>query len=106
MCLCPRVQEHALSQCRSEYIKANVSTSHHKKKVEDNRKSLKKAEQLLVLKEQELSDGRQELSELEEVWRSHETQAQRQQATRVIQLDQDQVTERPLYLLSFRIFHC
>ncbi|KAK7891189.1 hypothetical protein WMY93_023152 [Mugilogobius chulae] len=86
-----RCQEQVLSQCRSQYIKAKVNSSHHKKKAEETRTALKKAEEQLVLKKQELREGKQEVEELEEAWRSYEREAQKQQASRDIQLDQDQL---------------
>ncbi|KAM8893216.1 structural maintenance of chromosomes protein 1B [Spinachia spinachia] len=67
-----RVQEHVLAQCRSQYIKAKVNTSHHMKKAEEVREALKKSQKLMAIKEQELAEERQEISELETIWRNYE----------------------------------
>ncbi|XP_029290074.1 LOW QUALITY PROTEIN: structural maintenance of chromosomes protein 1B [Cottoperca gobio] len=88
-----RAQEHNLSQCRSQYIKAKVNTSHHTKKAEEVRDALRKSQKLKAIKEQELAEGRQEISELERTWRNYEKQVQEKGAAlgRDIDLDEDQL---------------
>ncbi|KAL3061024.1 hypothetical protein OYC64_009272 [Pagothenia borchgrevinki] len=87
-----RVQEHALSQCRSQYIKAKVNTSHHMKKAEELRAALRKIQKLMAFKEQELAEGRKEIGELERSWRNYEKQVQQKGAAlgRDIELDESQ----------------
>uniref|UniRef100_A0A8D3CQN5 Structural maintenance of chromosomes protein n=1 Tax=Scophthalmus maximus TaxID=52904 RepID=A0A8D3CQN5_SCOMX len=86
--------EHALSHSRSQYIKAKVNTSHHTKKVGEVRGALKKSQNLLAMKEQQLAEGRQELTDLDRTWRNYERQVQQQGAThgRDIELEKDQVS--------------
>ncbi|KAJ4918416.1 hypothetical protein JOQ06_022228 [Pogonophryne albipinna] len=72
-----RSQEHALSQCRSQYIRAKVNTSHQMKKVEGLRAALRKIQKLMAFKEQELAEGREEIGELERSWRNYEKQVER-----------------------------
>uniref|UniRef100_A0A8D3DR48 Structural maintenance of chromosomes protein n=1 Tax=Scophthalmus maximus TaxID=52904 RepID=A0A8D3DR48_SCOMX len=88
-----RAQEHALSHSRSQYIKAKVNTSHHTKKVGEVRGALKKSQNLLAMKEQQLAEGRQELTDLDRTWRNYERQVQQQGAThgRDIELEKDQL---------------
>uniref|UniRef100_A0A8D3E7H2 Structural maintenance of chromosomes protein n=1 Tax=Scophthalmus maximus TaxID=52904 RepID=A0A8D3E7H2_SCOMX len=88
-CVC----EHALSHSRSQYIKAKVNTSHHTKKVGEVRGALKKSQNLLAMKEQQLAEGRQELTDLDRTWRNYERQVQQQGAThgRDIELEKDQL---------------
>uniref|UniRef100_A0A3B3ZYL3 Structural maintenance of chromosomes protein n=1 Tax=Periophthalmus magnuspinnatus TaxID=409849 RepID=A0A3B3ZYL3_9GOBI len=86
-----RAQEQVLSQCQSQYIKAKVNSSHHKKKVEETQVALRRAEEQLELKKQELRQGRQEVEELEEAWRSYDREAKRQQILSVsVQLERYQ----------------
>lgn len=63
------------------------------KKAEDVRDALRKSQKLMAIKEQELAEGRQEITELERTWRSYEKQAQEKgtSARREIELDEDQV---------------
>uniref|UniRef100_A0A3Q1BKE6 SMC hinge domain-containing protein n=1 Tax=Amphiprion ocellaris TaxID=80972 RepID=A0A3Q1BKE6_AMPOC len=88
-----RTQEHILTQSRSQYVKAKVNTSHHMKKAEEARCSLKKSQKLLTIKEQELAEDRQEIVELERTWKNYEKQVREQEATqrRDIELDEDQL---------------
>ncbi|XP_044213194.1 structural maintenance of chromosomes protein 1B isoform X1 [Thunnus albacares] len=87
-----RAQEHVLSQSRSQYIKAKVNTSHHKKKAEGVRDALKKSQKLMALKEQELAEDRQEIAELERTWRKYEKQVRKESVSRRdIELDEDQL---------------
>ncbi|XP_045892216.1 structural maintenance of chromosomes protein 1B [Micropterus dolomieu] len=90
-----RAQEHILSQCRSQYIKAKVNTSHHMKKAEEVRGALRKSHKLMDIKEQELAEGRQEITELEKTWRNYEKQTQERGTSRVrdIELDEDQLEQ-------------
>uniref|UniRef100_A0A3B3ZYL8 Structural maintenance of chromosomes protein n=1 Tax=Periophthalmus magnuspinnatus TaxID=409849 RepID=A0A3B3ZYL8_9GOBI len=90
-CFFGRAQEQVLSQCQSQYIKAKVNSSHHKKKVEETQVALRRAEEQLELKKQELRQGRQEVEELEEAWRSYDREAKRQQMSRDIELNQGQL---------------
>uniref|UniRef100_A0AAQ5WYV6 Structural maintenance of chromosomes protein n=1 Tax=Amphiprion ocellaris TaxID=80972 RepID=A0AAQ5WYV6_AMPOC len=85
--------EHILTQSRSQYVKAKVNTSHHMKKAEEARCSLKKSQKLLTIKEQELAEDRQEIVELERTWKNYEKQVREQEATqrRDIELDEDQL---------------
>ncbi|XP_078112662.1 structural maintenance of chromosomes protein 1B isoform X1 [Sander vitreus] len=87
-----RAQEHILSQCRSQYIKAKVNTSHHMKKAEEVRDALRKSQKLIASKERELTEGRQEISELERTWKNYEKQIQEKGASlgRDVELDEDQ----------------
>ncbi|XP_068579160.1 structural maintenance of chromosomes protein 1B isoform X2 [Cebidichthys violaceus] len=88
-----RVQEHVLSQSRSQYIKAKVNSSHHMKKAEEVREALRKSQKLIAIKEQELAEERQEISELERTWRIYEKQQKKKKgasAERDVQLDDDQ----------------
>uniref|UniRef100_A0A673CEP2 Structural maintenance of chromosomes 1B n=1 Tax=Sphaeramia orbicularis TaxID=375764 RepID=A0A673CEP2_9TELE len=84
--------EHILSQCMSKYIKAKINSSHHMKKAEELRTKLKKNQKLVVIKEQELVEGQQEIIEMEKTWRKYERQEQEVTRGRDIELDQDQVT--------------
>uniref|UniRef100_A0A7N8XW47 Structural maintenance of chromosomes protein n=1 Tax=Mastacembelus armatus TaxID=205130 RepID=A0A7N8XW47_9TELE len=86
-------QEHILSQSHSKYIKAKVNTSHHMKKIEEVRNTLKKSQKLLLIKEQKVAEGQQEMGELERTWRNYEKQVQEQEAARGedVELDEDQV---------------
>ncbi|XP_042352388.1 structural maintenance of chromosomes protein 1B [Plectropomus leopardus] len=86
-------QEHSLSQCQSLYIKAKVNTSHHMQRAEEVRDALRKGQRLMAVKEQELAEGQQEISELERTWRNYERQVQERGASlgRDIELDEDQV---------------
>ncbi|XP_068459885.1 structural maintenance of chromosomes protein 1B [Clinocottus analis] len=88
-----RAQEHVLSQCRSQYIKAKVNTSHHTKKAGELHKALRKSQKLIASKEQELAEERQEISELEQTWRTFEKQKKKKEASlgRDIELDNDQL---------------
>ncbi|XP_022611922.1 structural maintenance of chromosomes protein 1B-like [Seriola dumerili] len=88
-------QEHILSQTRSQYIKAKVNTSHHRKKAEEVRNALKKSQKLFAIKNQELAEGRQEIAELERTWRNYEKQQQQQAASRGrdIELEEDQLEQ-------------
>uniref|UniRef100_A0A7N8XVH3 Structural maintenance of chromosomes protein n=1 Tax=Mastacembelus armatus TaxID=205130 RepID=A0A7N8XVH3_9TELE len=85
--------EHILSQSHSKYIKAKVNTSHHMKKIEEVRNTLKKSQKLLLIKEQKVAEGQQEMGELERTWRNYEKQVQEQEAARGedVELDEDQV---------------
>lgn len=87
-------QEHVLSQCQSQYIKAKVSTSHHMKKEKEACEALKKSQKLIAIKEQELAEERQEISELETIRRNYATQQKKKGTSmeRVIELDEDQVS--------------
>uniref|UniRef100_A0A673CCJ5 Structural maintenance of chromosomes 1B n=1 Tax=Sphaeramia orbicularis TaxID=375764 RepID=A0A673CCJ5_9TELE len=85
-------QEHILSQCMSKYIKAKINSSHHMKKAEELRTKLKKNQKLVVIKEQELVEGQQEIIEMEKTWRKYERQEQEVTRGRDIELDQDQVS--------------
>lgn len=88
----PSSQEHVLSQSRSQYIKAKVNTSHHKKKADGIRDTLKKGQKLITVKEQELEEGQQEIAELERTWKSYEKQVKKEGVSRMdIELDEDQV---------------
>lgn len=91
--LCHRAQEHTLSQSQSQYIKAKVNTSYHMKKTEEAGYTLKKGQKQLAIKEQELAESRQEITELEKTWRNYKRQVQEQGAVqgRDIELDEDQV---------------
>ncbi|XP_074489832.1 structural maintenance of chromosomes protein 1B [Sebastes fasciatus] len=86
-------QEQILSQCRSQYIKAKVNTSHHMTKAEEIRNALRKSRKQMAGKEQELADGQQEISELERTWRNYEKQVLEKGASleRDIELDEDQL---------------
>ncbi|XP_074533996.1 structural maintenance of chromosomes protein 1B [Halichoeres trimaculatus] len=86
-----RAQEHTVSQCRSQYIKAKVNTSHHLKKAEQARDSLEKTQKLISDKEQELAEGQREIAELEMTWRSYERQGEGAPQGRDIHLDEDQL---------------
>ncbi|XP_073327965.1 structural maintenance of chromosomes protein 1B [Pagrus major] len=88
-----RTQEQIHSQCRSQYIKAKVNTSHHMKKAQELRDALKKSQRLMVIKEQELAENRQEITELERTWRNYEKQVQEKGASRErhVELDEDQL---------------
>ncbi|KAM6926349.1 structural maintenance of chromosomes protein 1B [Lycodopsis pacificus] len=90
-----RAQEHVLSQSRSQYIKAKVNTSHHMKKAEEVHKALRKSQKLIAIKEQELAEERQEISELERTWRIYEKQQKKKGASmeRHIELDDDQLEQ-------------
>lgn len=86
-------QEHTLSQTRSHYIKAKVNTSHHIKKAEEMHNAVQKSQKLLVIKEQEVAAGHQEVEELRRTWKNYEKQIQEEGAAsgRDIELDEDQV---------------
>lgn len=68
--------------------------------MEQARDALIKAEKQLVLKENELAEGKQQIQELEENWRNYEKAAREKVSLgRDIQLDEDQVCvcEGPFY---------
>ncbi|KAM4573899.1 structural maintenance of chromosomes protein 1B [Odontesthes bonariensis] len=90
-----RGQEHILSQSRSQYIKAKVNTTHHTKKAEEIHHALRKSRKLLVNKEQDLAEGRQEKAELERTWKNYEkkVQAEGTAGGRDIELDKDQLEQ-------------
>lgn len=80
------------SQFNSQYIKAKVNSSHLTKKKEIDREALKKAEKHLVMKEQDLAEGKQQMEELERSWRNFEKKAlEKVSRERDIELDEDQV---------------
>uniref|UniRef100_A0A6Q2YEA5 Structural maintenance of chromosomes protein n=1 Tax=Esox lucius TaxID=8010 RepID=A0A6Q2YEA5_ESOLU len=85
--------EQALSLRRPQYIKAKVNTSHHQKKVDDVGVALLKSQRIEAKKEEELAEFRQDLQQLETVWRDYERHAQEEGAhlRADIQLEQDQV---------------
>lgn len=90
--LCLSAQEHVHSQFNSQYIKAKVNSSHLTKKMEIEREALKKAEKRLVMKEQDLAEGKQQMEELERSWRNFEKKAlEKVSRERDIELDEDQV---------------
>lgn len=64
------------------------------KKAEEVRNALRKSQKLMAIKEQELAEEQQEITELERTWRNHEKQAQEKGASRgrEIELDEDQVS--------------
>ncbi|XP_068169173.1 structural maintenance of chromosomes protein 1B isoform X2 [Antennarius striatus] len=97
-------QENILSQSRSQYIKAKVNTSHHMKKAEEARDTLTRTQKLMADEEQELEEGRQEVCELEVLWRKYEKQTQEKGGSwrRDIQLGEDQLT---LYKELKRLAH-
>ncbi|XP_034031732.1 structural maintenance of chromosomes protein 1B [Thalassophryne amazonica] len=86
-------QEHVLSQCRSQYVKAKINASHHMKKAEEMRSALKKSKILKAAKEQELAEGLQEVANLEQTWKNYERQVQEQEASRGrdIELQEEQL---------------
>ncbi|XP_070827903.1 structural maintenance of chromosomes protein 1B [Chaetodon trifascialis] len=88
-----RAQERIQSQCRSQYIKAKVNSSHHMKKAEEVRGSLRRGQKLMAIKEQELAEARQEITELERTWSIYEKQVQERGASRGrdVKLDEDQL---------------
>uniref|UniRef100_A0A3P9IAM9 Structural maintenance of chromosomes 1B n=1 Tax=Oryzias latipes TaxID=8090 RepID=A0A3P9IAM9_ORYLA len=88
-----RDQEHALSQSRSQYVKAKVNTSHHMKKIEEGRCAVKKKRKCLTHKQQQLKEDQLEITELEKAWKSYEKQVQQEGASkrRDIELNEDQV---------------
>uniref|UniRef100_A0A665WP19 Structural maintenance of chromosomes protein n=1 Tax=Echeneis naucrates TaxID=173247 RepID=A0A665WP19_ECHNA len=88
-------QEHSLSQSRSQFIKAKVNMSHHLKKAEEIRDTLKKSQKLLNSKKQELSEGQQELAELKRTWNNYEKEVQQQISSRGedIELQEDQLKQ-------------
>ncbi|KAM9753420.1 structural maintenance of chromosomes protein 1B [Menidia menidia] len=90
-----RGQEHVLSQSRSQYIKAKVNTSHHAKKAEEIRNAAKKSRRLLAKMEQDLTEGRKEIAELEKTWKKHEKQVQEKWTVqgRDVELDEDQLEQ-------------
>ncbi|TKS73919.1 Structural maintenance of chromosomes protein 1B [Collichthys lucidus] len=90
-----RAQEQIQSQCRSQYVKAKVNTSHHMKKAEEVRDALRKSQKLMAIKEQELAEGRQELTELERTWRNYEKQEKGKGGSmgRDIELDEEQLEQ-------------
>ncbi|XP_069018396.1 structural maintenance of chromosomes protein 1B [Embiotoca jacksoni] len=90
-----RAQEHILSQSQSQYVKAKVNASHHMKRADDIRDALKKSKKLLAIKEDELAENRQGVSELKRTWRNYEKQVQEQGAAqgRDIELDEDQLVQ-------------
>ncbi|TMS05701.1 structural maintenance of chromosomes protein 1B isoform X2 [Larimichthys crocea] len=90
-----RAQEQIQSQCRSQYVKAKVNTSHHVKKAEEVRDALRKSQKLMAIKEQELAEGRQELTELERTWRNYEKQEKGKGGSvgRDIKLDEEQLEQ-------------
>lgn len=88
-----RAQEHVLSQCRSQYVRAKVNSSHHRKKVEEHQQALRKGQKLLAVTESDLEEERQEIAQLERAWKRYEKEVQEKSTTggRHIELDRDQV---------------
>lgn len=64
------------------------------KKAEEVHGSLRKSQKLMAIKEHELAEARQEITELERTWSNYEKQVQEKGASwgRDIQLDEDQVS--------------
>lgn len=87
-----------MSQHRSQYVKAKVNSSHHRKKVEEHQQALRRGQKLLAVTESELEEERQELAQLERVWRRYEKEVQEKGASggRDIELDGDQVRPKGL----------
>lgn len=99
--MCLSAQEHVQSQCSSQYIKAKVNSSHLMKKMEEARDALIKAEKRLVLKENELAEGKQQIEELEKSWRNYEKAAREKVSReRDIQLDEDQVCVKIVFTVQ------
>ncbi|KAF6721532.1 Structural maintenance of chromosomes protein 1B [Oryzias melastigma] len=87
-----RDQEHALSQSRSQYVKAKVKTSHHMKKIEETRNAVKEKRKCLTQKQLQLKEDGLEIAELAKAWKSYEKQIkQRASKRRDIELDEDQM---------------
>lgn len=87
-------QEHALSQSRSQYVKAKVKTSHHMKKIEETRNAVKEKRKCLTQKQLQLKEDGLEIAELAKAWKSYEKQIkQRASKRRDIELDEDQVMQ-------------
>lgn len=93
-----RAQEHELSKRRSQFIKAKVSSSHHRKKVEEYQQDLRRGRKLLAVTESELEEERQEVAQLERAWKRYEEEVQEKSATegRDIELERDQVSPKGL----------
>lgn len=93
-----RAQEHVLSQHRSQYVKAKVNSSHHRKKVEEHQQALRMGQKLLAMTESELDEERQEMAQLERAWRRYEKEVQEKSVTggRDIELDRHQVRLKSL----------
>lgn len=87
-----------MSQHRSQYVKAKVNSSHHRKKVEEHEQALRKGQKLLAMMESELEEERQELAQLERAWRRYEKEVQEKGTSggRDIELDGDQVRPKAL----------
>lgn len=73
------------------------------KKAEEVRDALRKSQKLMAIKEQELAEGRQELTELERTWRNYEKQEKGKGGSvgRDIKLDEEQVSVCPTTPVSF-----
>lgn len=96
-----------MSQSHSQYIKAKVNASHHLKKMMELRDVARKKQKLLAVKEQELAEGRQEVSELKRTWRNYEKQIQEEGAVRGrgVELDQNQVNQLQNILIKIKCSH-
>lgn len=96
-----------MSQTQAQYIKAKVNSSHLIKRAEEMHDAVKKRQKLIAIKEQEVTEGQQEVAELERSWKNYEKQIQKEGAARgrYIEFDKDQVmlfftkTESWLWLL-------
>ncbi|CAH2278312.1 structural maintenance of chromosomes 1B [Pelobates cultripes] len=67
-----KAQEIALNQSRPQYIKAKENTSHHLKKVETTKKSLKNNEKHCLKLEQEMNELEAEVADVQKAWREFE----------------------------------
>ncbi|KAF5894232.1 structural maintenance of chromosomes protein 1B-like, partial [Clarias magur] len=86
-------QEEILSCQRPQYIRAKVNTSHHQRKLEEERTNLLKSQKQQAKKEQGLQELETEFVELEKAWKVYEREIEEWEAQRGkdVQLEEAQL---------------
>ncbi|XP_072001410.1 structural maintenance of chromosomes protein 1B [Engystomops pustulosus] len=85
-----KTQEISLNNLRPQYIKAKENTSHHIKKSETTKSSLKNNEKRCNKLEQEISELEMEISAVQEAWTEFERKVEEDQARRQTDVDLEQ----------------
>ncbi|KAG8579905.1 hypothetical protein GDO81_011089 [Engystomops pustulosus] len=89
-CNAIRTHEISLNNLRPQYIKAKENTSHHIKKSETTKSSLKNNEKRCNKLEQEISELELEISAVQEAWTEFERKVEEDQARRQTDVDLEQ----------------
>lgn len=101
-----RSLEQLLNQKRPQYIKAKENTSHHLKKLDMAKKSVKDSEKQCSKQEEDIKALETELVDLDVAWKSFEKQAEEVlQKVRDIELEASQVKTQRVENLSLLVFH-